>query len=285
MIAFEQTVVDSTFETENANAVIESQFTSKPEDDNPAPQEPDALAPEEREKAIPSLAMKTVEPEIAPSIDKPIKTQAADELEPAELFLLEQAREALAENNYVRALELLENELTEKKEIRELYVQALRGQAGLLLDKNTAKAEKLLVKAVEIDIKNAMAYYDLGKLHTHTKDHSKAIEAYLIAIDLDPASADTFFNLGFNYAAIKNYAHAEKMFLRTTELKPAYLDEAIFNLAMVQYKQGKKQQCIENLEKAVKENPGNQRAHKYLKRFRNTDKHKGLVYNRTQRTR
>ena len=69
-------------------------------------------------------------------------------------------------------------------------------------------------------------------------------------------------------AAVKNYVHAEKMFQRTTELEPPYLDEAIFNLAIVQYKQGKKQQCVENLEKAIKVNPENQRAHKYLNRFK-----------------
>ena len=57
------------------------------------------------------------------------------------------------------------------------------------------------------------------------------------------------------------------MFLRVIDLEPPYLDKAIVNLALVQYTQGKKRQCIENLGKALKVNPDNQRAHKYLEQF------------------
>ena len=63
--------------------------------------------------------------------------------------------------------------------------------------------------------------------------------------------------------------NAEKMFLLVAELRPQYLDKALFNLAVVQQKQGKRKQCIENLEKALIINPKNQRARKYLNRFKN----------------
>ena len=170
-------------------------------------------------------------------------------------------------NDFKQAENLLENNLAQHEEIKELYVQALRGQADVLLKEDSDQAKSLLNRAAKLDPQNAMIFYDLGKLYTQIKDYPKAIEAYLTAIRLDPDSADTFFNLGFNYAAVKNYAYAEKMFLKVTELAPPYLDEAIFNLAMVQYKQGKKQQCVENLEKALQVNPENQRARKYLNRF------------------
>jgi type II secretory pathway predicted ATPase ExeA/Flp pilus assembly protein TadD len=266
MIAFEQAVVDSTIESDNGE--IESQFASTSDQHNPAPQELSTLAPKESDSSIPSPEMEAREQDIASSVDKAVNTRTTDESKPAELFLTEQAREELARNNFSRAAELLEDDLAQQEEIKELYVQSLRGQAGLLLKEDTDQAKNLLNKAAKVDPQNAMVWYDLGKLYTHTKDYSKAIESYLIAADLDPASADTFFNLGFNYAAVKDYVHAEKMFQRATELEPPYLDEAIFNLAMVQYKQGKKQQCVENLEKAIKVNPENQRAHKYLNRFK-----------------
>jgi hypothetical protein len=43
----------------------------------------------------------------------------------------------------------------------------------------------------------------------------------------------------------------------------------LFNLAVVQQKQGKKQRCIENLKKAMISNPKNQRAQQYLKQLKN----------------
>ncbi|MBW2319923.1 MAG: tetratricopeptide repeat protein [Deltaproteobacteria bacterium] len=63
--------------------------------------------------------------------------------------------------------------------------------------------------------------------------------------------------------------NAEKMFLLVAESRPNYLDKALFNLAVVQQKQGKRNQCIDNLEKALIVNPGNQRVRKYLNRLKN----------------
>jgi len=56
----------------------------------------------------------------------------------------------------------------------------------------------------------------------------------------------------------------KKMFLLVEESRPKYLDKALFNLAVVQQKQGRKKQCIENLEKALMVNPKNQRVRTYL---------------------
>ena len=63
--------------------------------------------------------------------------------------------------------------------------------------------------------------------------------------------------------------NAEELFHRAAELKPPFLDKAIFNLAMVQQKQGKKQECIKNLEKALMINPDNHRARKYIEQLTN----------------
>jgi tetratricopeptide (TPR) repeat protein len=109
----------------------------------------------------------------------------------------------------------------------------------------------------------------LGKLYTRSKDYSKAIKAYRDATDYNYRSADAFFNLGFIYAAKKDYLNAEKMFLLATDSRTDYLDKALFNLAVVQEKQGKTNQCIENLEKALDINPTNQRVRTYLNHFKN----------------
>jgi Tfp pilus assembly protein PilF len=151
--------------------------------------------------------------------------------------------------------------------VKAVYSIALRGQAGIFEGKDVNKAEMLLRKAVEVDPQSSEAHFDLGKLYTQSKNHPKAIKSYQKAIGLNPRSAKTVFNLGFVYATTEDFANAEEMFHRAAELKPPFLDKAIFNLAMVQQKQGKEQECVNNLEKALMINPENHRARKYLEQL------------------
>ena len=203
-------------------------------------------------------------PVSAPQNDKPKTNQPIG---------LELAKEELNNKNYNRSVELFENIIAQNplniQKIKVYYSQALRGQAGRLLGINPSEAEQLLLKAIETDPQNAQAHFDLGTLYTRSKDYPKAIKAYQSAADLHYRSVDTFFNLGFIYAAKKEYKNAEKMFLHVTDSRTDYLDKALFNLAVVQQKQGKTNQCIENLEKALNINPKNQRVRTYLNHFKN----------------
>ena len=187
--------------------------------------------------------------------------------------VLEQAKTALHNKNFNQAIELFEQVIaqnpTNASTIKMYYSKALRGQADIAFVKNPGTAEILLSKAVEADPKNAEAYFDLGKLYTKSNDYPNAIIAYLKAANLSYRPSDAFYNLGFIYASTKDFANAEKMFLHVVDLKPPYLDKVLFNLAVVQQKQGKEQQCIENLEKAMINNPKNQRAQQYLNQLKN----------------
>jgi type II secretory pathway predicted ATPase ExeA/tetratricopeptide (TPR) repeat protein len=180
------------------------------------------------------------------------------------------AKGALAQKNYQLALELLDATRAPDRlpEFKPLYAQALAGRAGRLLDKSPLEAETMLRKAVALDSKNVEAYFVLGKLYTRSKDYARAIEAYQKAVGLDPDLADAFFNLGFIYASTGMYENAEKMFARVVRAHPPYLDKALFNLAMVQQKLGKKEESRTNLEKAVAVKPNNQKAQTYLKQFK-----------------
>jgi len=100
------------------------------------------------------------------------------------------------------------------------------------------------------------------------KDPLEAKTLLQKAVDLDPRSAEAYFNLGYVYALGKNYPKAEEMYSQTVKLSPPYLDEALFNLALVQQKQGKKKQSMESLERAVKINPQNEMARKLLKKLK-----------------
>jgi serine/threonine protein kinase/Tfp pilus assembly protein PilF len=143
-------------------------------------------------------------------------------------------------------------------------VKGLLEKASRLTDKNPKEARSLLLKAIELDPQNASAQFQLGLTFMALKDSPKAIEAYRKAVELDPQHSEAYFNLGFIYATQRDFSRAEEAYGQVVRLAPPYLDEALFNLALVQEKQGKKKHSKENLEWALKVNPRNEIARKYL---------------------
>ncbi len=234
-----------------------------------------ASSPDKPEGHLTSHNVQIKAPKITP--DHPVKTPSPQKTKISKPNEFEQAKTALHNKNFNRAIELFEQVIaqnpTNEPTIKMYYSKALLGQADSVFTKNPGKAEILLSKALEADPENAEAYFDLGKLYTKSKDYPKAIKAYQKAANLGYRPSDAFYNLGFIYASTKDLANAEKMFLHVVDLKPPYLDKVLFNLAVVQQKQGKKQQCIENLEKAMINNPKNQRAQQYLNQLK---KYKGV---------
>ncbi len=183
----------------------------------------------------------------------------------------ELAQREIDRGNLDRAARLLKDAIARAPDdlprLRHLYARTLLRQADQLSDRGEPGAERLLSRAIEADPTNRDAYFELGKIHMNAKQYPEAIRAYRKAADLDDRSAVTFYNLGYVYAASGDYGSAEKMFLRVAALRPSYLDKALFNLAAVQQKQGKKQQCIESLEQALAANPDNRRAQTYLRQI------------------
>jgi type II secretory pathway predicted ATPase ExeA/tetratricopeptide (TPR) repeat protein len=224
-------------------------------------------------------------PEIHPAAPSPSQPEAAARVEEerpaaaspgsrmasAEPSPYERALREMEGGHPDRAARIIEHAIEEGSadvpRLRTLFAEAIRRQAGLLSDPEEEEAERLLVRAVEFDPTNREAYSDLGRLHTKANRHTQAIQAYRKAAELDDRFADTFFNLGFLYAATADYASAEQMFLRVASLRPDYLDKALFNLAVVQSKQGKTQKCKKNLMQALAANPDNERARTLLRQI------------------
>lgn len=146
--------------------------------------------------------------------------------------------------------------------------RALVAEATPLVDKDPAKARGILLEATRIDPGNIQGHFQLGHVYMKMKEHAKAAEAYGRAVAIDPGFAEGFFNLGYVYASRKDYEKAEEMYLKAVSLSPPYLDEALFNLAMVQDRRGKRAEATENLRKAVEVNPKNELAKKFLAKFR-----------------
>ncbi len=195
-------------------------------------------------------------------------TQAATPAEPLEHTKLVAAKAALETKRYILAATLFEEVLTSKpamqKQVAQDYARALQGQATEIIEKDTEAAQKLLLKALEIDSRNISCLSQLGYIYMNRKDYPRAIETYLKVTALAPRQPDTFFNLGYVYTITKNYQEAKAMYGRVVELRPAFTDEALFNLAVIHAKLGERDQCIKKLEQAVAFNPENKSAKNYL---------------------
>jgi len=144
------------------------------------------------------------------------------------------------------------------------YSQALRGEAAAVTAIDPSKAKELLVKAVGLDPGNVDGLSQLAGLCLREKDYPNAIKTYEKVVKLDAKRSHALFNLGYAYAVTKEYAKAEQAYSKVVDLAPPYLDEALFNLAMVQVKLGKRDQSVKNLERAIQVNPKNEGAKQYL---------------------
>jgi tetratricopeptide (TPR) repeat protein len=148
------------------------------------------------------------------------------------------------------------------------YTEALVGLANNVKQTNTRQAIFLFKKAIQFDPNRDQAHFQLGMAFMKQKNYAAATESYENVIRLNPQLPDSFFNLGYLYAMSKKYTQAEKMYVRVIELRPEYLDEALFNLALVQSKLDKKNEALTNVLKAVQINPKNELAQNYLKKMK-----------------
>jgi serine/threonine protein kinase len=207
-------------------------------------------------------------PKPTPPVTKP-SPPAPTTPEPTKL---DQALEALKNERFAEAVQQFEQALADNpanmEKVATPYSQALQGLALSLMGTNPQQAKDLLSKSIEVDPRNDKSHFYLGKVYTSLKEYPQAIESYEKAISLNPQFPDTFFNLGFLYSLSRDYTKAESMFREVIALSPPYLDEAYFNLAVVQMKQRKKQESIQSLEQALKINPQNAKAEKFLLRLK-----------------
>ena len=184
----------------------------------------------------------------------------------------QKAMEALVDQRFNEAVTFFEELLTlgpgVNDKIASPYAEALFGLADNLRVTDSRQAISLFKKSIQHDPNRGQAHFQLGLLYMKQENYAAAIECYENAIELNPEFPDAFFNLGYINALSKDYAGAEEMYARVVELSPDYLDEALFNLALVQSKLHKKIESRANLEEALKVNPQNKLAQNYLDKNR-----------------
>jgi len=184
---------------------------------------------------------------------------------------IESARQALQARQFSTAVAKFEAALIEKKipieDYADAYVEALQGLAEDLISKDKESAKNFLFKALDIKPASVAVLSRLGYIYLSDKDYPQAIKTYQKVTELEPQLPDAFFNLGYIYAVTENYQKAKEMYARVVKLQPAFLDEALFNLAMVQDQLGERRQCLNSLKQAVEINPENKPAIAYLKQI------------------
>ena len=186
------------------------------------------------------------------------------------------AKAALETQEYSLALRLFDEALSSApariESVSEFYVRALHSQAANLVESDTEQAKAMLLKALDLDPDNISGLTQLGFIHVEQKDYANAIVTFQKVSTIKPDFAHAYFNLGYLYWATEDYAQAKEMYQRVIELKPEFVDEALFNLAMIQNKLGEQSQCIKNLEQAIAINPDNESARAYLQKLKGGSK-------------
>ena len=209
----------------------------------------------------------------------PSAVRASDSVQFEQTARFAAGKAALQAKRFALAISLFEEVLAGRPSMREkvlpLYAKALEGQLAILGENDRAAAQQMLMRALQIDPRNISALSRLGYIYVSEKKYPAAIATYQKMIGLNPKLPDAFFNLGYVYTITADYSKARDMYLKVVELAPSFADEALFNLAVVQDKLGKREQCIESLQQAVALNPKNEAAQKYLRRLKNKQGDRG----------
>lgn len=144
--------------------------------------------------------------------------------------------------------------------------------ASLFMEQSPSEAETALEKLALIYPNTAQVHFQLGRFYTQRKETDKAMAAYQRAVALDNTMDKAFFNLGYLHADKKGYKEAKAMYAKVIELAPAYVDEALFNLALIEKRLGQTKDSIRHARLAVEKNPSNVQAAKLLEQLQNKKK-------------
>lgn len=131
---------------------------------------------------------------------------------------------------------------------------------AFLVGQSPAEALKFLVALEEKYPNTARVHFQVGRLYTLRKETNKAMAAYQKAISLDATMDEAFFNLGYLHAGEKEYTEAKAMYAKAIALAPSYVDEALFNLALIEKGLGQTKDSIRHARLAMEKNPQNRQA-------------------------
>jgi len=185
---------------------------------------------------------------------------------------LEAGRQAFEARRYAEAAALFQEALAQRPDLKprvaQPYAAALRHQAAQVLDADPQQARDLLVRSLEMDGESPEGHFNLGLALLRLEALEPAREAFTRVTALQPAMADAWFNLGYVQDRLGETAGAAASYTRAVELAPPYLDEVLYNLALIEEQRGDLAACLQRLDRAVQFNPQNARVVGYRERIR-----------------
>jgi tetratricopeptide (TPR) repeat protein len=185
---------------------------------------------------------------------------------------LQAGRRAFDARRYAEAAAHFQDALRRRpdleNQVAKPYAAALRHQATQVLETDPRQARDLLLQSLELEADSREARFNLGLAHLALAAFPQALEAFERVVVLQPRLPDAWFNLGFVQARMGENEKAIASYTRAVELAPPYLDEVLYNLAMLREQQGDLETCLRQLDLAVQYNPHNIRAITYRERVR-----------------
>lgn len=182
-----------------------------------------------------------------------------------------QSLEAFQARNYTETTPSVDAKQSQASPEAESHAQTtkspLEQQARSLMASDPQQAGNLWRQVIEREPDNLPAVFNLGLVHLELEDFPQAIVDFERVLELDSQMVDARFNLGFAYAKMGRYDDATVQYTQVVDQAPAYLDEVLFNLAIVQDFQGDRQAAARSLHGAIRYNPHNVRAITYLARM------------------
>jgi TolB-like protein/DNA-binding winged helix-turn-helix (wHTH) protein/Flp pilus assembly protein TadD len=113
---------------------------------------------------------------------------------------------------------------------------------------------ELAKQAVSLDQTTPQIYWALGYVHVHRKEYEQAEQAVLKSIELSPSYADGLALLGYISNWRGKARQAEKHIKHAIELNPYHSFDYPWNLGLSYYQQGRYEEAIAELGKALERN-------------------------------
>jgi tetratricopeptide (TPR) repeat protein len=134
-------------------------------------------------------------------------------------------------------------------EIEGVYKNFKKGNE-LVRQGQLKEAIKSYQKAIDINPKKDVTYYNMGYAFAELKLYEKAIKNYQKAIKVNAENDKAYYNMGNAFVKLKKYEEAIKSYQKAVELNPEK-DDAYFNMGSAFIKLEKYKKAIENYQKAV----------------------------------
>ncbi|MFW9995709.1 MAG: tetratricopeptide repeat protein [Candidatus Odinarchaeota archaeon] len=110
-------------------------------------------------------------------------------------------------------------------------------------DRNLEKSVEAYQKAIELNPRDPLPYYNIGVIYSKLDKKKEMLEAYQQALSLNPDYEKVWYNLGCYYGQLKQREKAIECYDRAIEIDPGYT-YAIFNKAY-------EYEGLENYQKAI----------------------------------